>query len=138
LAKTRALLYTLSSGLMAVIGGVLGYFVLTDLDWLVPYVLVVSASSFLYVSVADLIPQMTVFKGVRQGLIQVAMLFLGVGIIYSTMAGHEHGAHESAQHNHESVEHNHESVEHNHESVEHNHEAEGHAHEHSEHESHKP
>ena len=117
LAKTRALLYTLSSGLMAVIGGVLGYFVLTDLDWLVPYVLVVSASSFLYVSVADLIPQMAVFKGVRQGLIQVAMLFLGVGIIYSTMAGHGHGVHESAEHNHE---------------------AEGHAHEHSEHESHKP
>ena len=88
--RQRALVYTLSSGLMAVLGGLLGYFILSDLEAWIPYVLVVSASSFLYISVADLIPQMSIFKGVREGLIQIAMLFIGVAIVWFTMQGDEH------------------------------------------------
>ncbi|AXF85273.1 Zinc transporter ZupT [Ephemeroptericola cinctiostellae] len=95
--RQRALVYTLSSGLMAVLGGLLGYFILSDLEAWIPYVLVVSASSFLYISVADLIPQMSIFKGVREGLIQIAMLFVGVAIVWFTMQGDEHHhAHEDA------------------------------------------
>lgn len=99
--RQRALLYTLSSGSMAVFGGLLGYFILSDLEAWIPYVLVVSASSFLYISVADLIPQMSIFKGVREGLMQIAMLFIGVAIIWFTMQGDEH----NHEHEHAHVEH---------------------------------
>lgn len=99
--RQRALLYTLSSGSMAVFGGLLGYFILSDLEAWIPYVLVVSASSFLYISVADLIPQMSIFKGVREGLMQIAMLFIGVAIIWFTMQGDEH----HHEHEHAHVEH---------------------------------
>ncbi|TDR32339.1 ZIP family metal transporter [Hydromonas duriensis] len=99
LKQKRALLYTLLTGLMAVLGGVIGYFILSDLSRWIPYVLVVSASSFLYVSVADLIPQMSIFKGIRQGLTQIAMLFIGVAIIWLFLGHgehpHEHGEHAS-------------------------------------------
>lgn len=97
--RKRALFYTLSSGSMAVLGGVLGYFILTDLEAWIPYVLVVSASSFLYISVADLIPQMNIFKGVREGLMHIAMLFIGVAIVWFTMQGDEH--HHAHEHAHE-------------------------------------
>ena len=46
------------SGLAAVAGGVLGYFVVGPWEALFPYLLVVAASSFVYVAVADLIPQL--------------------------------------------------------------------------------
>ena len=88
--RQRALAYTLSSGLMAVLGGLLGYFILSDLQAWIPYVFVVSASSFLYIAVADLIPQMSLFKGVREGLIHIAMLFIGVAIVWFTMQNDEH------------------------------------------------
>ena len=97
--RKRALFYTLSSGSMAVLGGVFGYFILTDLEAWIPYVLVVSASSFLYISVADLIPQMNIFKGVREGLMHIAMLFIGVAIVWFTMQGDEH--HHAHEHAHE-------------------------------------
>ena len=96
--RQRALSYTLSSGLMAVFGGVLGYFILSDLAAWIPYVLVVSASSFLYVAVADLIPQMSIFKGVREGLMHVIMLFIGVAIVWFTMQGDEHHHGHEEQH----------------------------------------
>ena len=56
LSRARALAYNALSGLAAVAGGVLGYFVVGPWQALFPYLLVIAASSFIYVSVADLIP----------------------------------------------------------------------------------
>ena len=93
--RKRALIYTFLTGFMAVLGGIFGYFVLSDLLFLVPYVLVISASSFLYIAVSDLIPQMSIFKGLRLALIQIVMLFLGVAIIWFTWSDdHEHATSE--------------------------------------------
>jgi zinc and cadmium transporter len=58
-SRTKALLYNALSGLAAVAGGVLGYFVVGPWEDLFPYLLVVAASSFIYVAVADLIPQLS-------------------------------------------------------------------------------
>jgi zinc and cadmium transporter len=54
----KALLYNALSGLAAVVGGVLGYFVVGPWQALFPYLLVVASSSFIYVAVADLMPQL--------------------------------------------------------------------------------
>ena len=56
--RAKALLFNALSGLAAVIGGVLGYLVVEPWRELFPYLLVVAASSFVYVAVADLIPQL--------------------------------------------------------------------------------
>ena len=58
LSRGRALLYNALSGLAAVAGGVIGYFVVGPWESLFPYLLVVASSSFIYVAVADLIPQL--------------------------------------------------------------------------------
>ena len=56
LARRRAFALILFTSLCSALGGIIGYFVLQQAqDW-VPYVLVVAASSFLYISVADLMP----------------------------------------------------------------------------------
>lgn len=88
--RTRALVYNLITGMTSVLGGIAGYFILSDLQAWIPYVLVVSASSFIYIAVADLIPQMNIYKSVRQGVMQIALLLLGVAVVWLPMQGHEH------------------------------------------------
>ncbi|HJV72460.1 ZIP family metal transporter [Ideonella sp.] len=80
-SRRKALLYNAASGLTAVVGGVLGYFVVGAWDALFPYLLVVASSSFIYVAVADLIPQMQRHLPWRELLAQVAWIGAGLAII---------------------------------------------------------
>jgi hypothetical protein len=57
-SRGRALFFNAFSGFAAVIGGVIGYFVVGPWQGMLPYLLVIASSSFIYVSVADLIPQL--------------------------------------------------------------------------------
>ena len=81
LSRTRALAYNALSGLSAVVGGVVGYFVVGQWEVLFPYLLVIASSSFIYVAVADLIPQLQQRMSVRDTVAQLAWLAAGMGII---------------------------------------------------------
>jgi zinc and cadmium transporter len=91
-SRGKALLFNALSGLAAVIGGVLGYLVLGSLEGLYPYLLVVAASSFIYVAVADLIPQMQKRMALREMVSQVLWIGAGLGLIMTAIhLMHEHG-----------------------------------------------
>jgi len=57
-SRTNALRYNLMSSLSTLVGGVLAYFSLANLHEMLPYILALAASSFLYVAIADLIPSL--------------------------------------------------------------------------------
>ncbi|MBT9598803.1 MAG: ZIP family metal transporter [Vitreoscilla sp.] len=78
-SRRKALLYNAASGLTAVVGGVLGYFVVGSWQGMFPYLLVVASSSFIYVAVADLIPQMQRHLPWRDIVSQVA--WIGAGLL---------------------------------------------------------
>jgi zinc and cadmium transporter len=80
-SRARALAFNLLSGLAAVAGGVLGYFVVGPFEALLPYLLVVASSSFIYVAVADLLPQLQQRLAWRETLTQVLWLAAGLGIV---------------------------------------------------------
>jgi zinc and cadmium transporter len=89
--RAKALLYNAISGLAAVAGGVLGYFVVGPWEAAFPYLLVVAASSFIYVAVADLIPQLQHRLTLRATLAQLAWLAVGLGIVLlATQLLHQH------------------------------------------------
>ena len=90
LSRTRALVYNALSGAAAVVGGVVGYFVVGPWEALFPYLLVVAASSFVYVAVADLIPQMQRRLSLRDTLLQVGWLAAGLVIVLLAMSGLQH------------------------------------------------
>jgi zinc and cadmium transporter len=93
-SRRKALLYNALSGLAAVVGGVTGYLLLGRFDHLLPYVLVVSASSFIYVAVADLLPQLQQQLRWRDTLGQMLWLAVGLGVIYvAAEVLHAFGAH---------------------------------------------
>ncbi len=80
-SRGRALAYNAASGMAAVVGGVIGYFVVGPWEALFPYLLVVAASSFIYVAVADLIPQLQHRLTLRQTLAQLAWLATGLALV---------------------------------------------------------
>lgn len=90
-SRARALAYNALSGLAAVAGGVLGYFVVGPWQALFPYLLVVASSSFIYVAVADLIPQLQRRLPWRETAAQVGWLGAGLGIVWLARLGlHSH------------------------------------------------
>jgi zinc and cadmium transporter len=79
--KRRAILFNLIAGLAAVLGGVLGYFALQlSRAWL-PYVIAVAAASFVYIALADLVPDMQRQRKTPASLIQFALMGLGILVI---------------------------------------------------------
>jgi zinc and cadmium transporter len=90
--RRRALFYNALSGLAAVVGGVAGYFVVGPWEALFPYLLVVAASSFIYVAVADLLPQLQRRLPLQQTLAQIG--WIAAGLLIVVLAGSlMHGGH---------------------------------------------
>ena len=79
--RSKALLYNAISGMAAVLGGVVGYFIVGPWEALFPYLLVVASSSFIYVAVADLIPQLQHRLTLRETAAQLAWLAGGLLIV---------------------------------------------------------
>lgn len=69
------------AGAVTALGGMVGYG-LVDLlhDWL-PYFLVVASSSFIYVALADLIPQLQTRLNARATAAQITWLLVGMGLV---------------------------------------------------------
>jgi zinc and cadmium transporter len=80
-SRARALLFNALSGLAAVVGGVVGYLVVGPWQAYFPYLLVVAASSFVYVAVADLIPQLQHRLTLKETAAQLLWLAAGIGIV---------------------------------------------------------
>jgi zinc and cadmium transporter len=80
-SRMRALVYNMISGMSAVVGGVLGYYLIGPFKDHLPYMMVVAASSFVYVAVADLIPQLQKRLSWRDTLLQIVWLTVGLVMI---------------------------------------------------------
>ena len=82
LGNAKAALIKLSlSGSVTALGGLVGYLLVGALQEYLPLFLVVAASSFIYVALADLIPQLQKRLSPRQTAAQVAWLFAGIALV---------------------------------------------------------
>lgn len=91
--RGRALLYNALASLSAVVGGVLGYFMLADSQAMQPHVLMLAAASFIYIALADLVPDLhRQSRHDRRGSVgQFALMMVGVFVIAMiTMFAHHH------------------------------------------------
>lgn len=100
LRRRRAFALILFTSLCSAVGGIIGFFVLQQAqDW-TPYILVVAASSFLYISVADLMPQMHERVSLSDAVPQLLLVGVGVALIYSVTTLMHHGHDHDAQADH--------------------------------------
>ena len=80
-SKKQALLFNLFSSLATMVGGLLAYFALQTVQSWVPYILSLAAASMLYVAVADLIPGLHKRTAIKDTIMQISLIFLGVASI---------------------------------------------------------
>lgn len=86
-SRPRALAFNGVSALTALLGSVLAYFWFSGTQGIVPYMLAISAASFIYIATVDLIPSLHEQMRLSASLQQLALLVAGVGVIASLQVG---------------------------------------------------
>lgn len=79
-SKRRALLLNAVSGAAMTVGGVIGWIGLNDAHAAIPYVLTLAAASFIYIAVADLVPELHHARRPRDMLLQLLLMAAGLGV----------------------------------------------------------
>ena len=102
-----ALIKVSMAGAVTTLGCIAGYFLVGQLQDFLPYFLVIASSSFIYVALADLIPQLQKRLSAKETVAQVFWLLLGI-VVVTVMSGaahnhahdhaHDHGAAAEAAH----------------------------------------
>ena len=80
-SRQAALLKVTLAGAVTALGGLVGWWLVAHLEGFLPYFLAVASSSFIYVALADLIPQLQKHLGARAAAVQVAWLGIGIGLV---------------------------------------------------------
>lgn len=76
-----ALLKVTLAGAVTALGGFLGYWLVDQTEGYLPYFLVVASSSFIYVALADLIPQLQKRLSASETTAQICWLLVGMGLV---------------------------------------------------------
>jgi zinc and cadmium transporter len=88
--KRAALIKVSLAGAVTALGGLIGFWLVEQLQDYLPYFLVVASSSFIYVALADLIPQLQKHLSARQTAAQIAWLLSGIALVV-VVSGLAHG-----------------------------------------------
>lgn len=80
-SKRKAILYNLFSGLTAIAGALLAWYAGLYTQMAMPYILALSAAGFIYIALADLVPEMHRKTNARQSLLQFILLLAGISVI---------------------------------------------------------
>jgi zinc and cadmium transporter len=93
ISRKRALFYNMMCGASGMAGGVVGYLVLDKIHNLVPYALIVASASFIYIALSDLVPQLQRDGRRNESFWQVALMGVGIAMIYALFMALEGYAH---------------------------------------------
>jgi zinc and cadmium transporter len=88
--RRAALIKVSLAGAVTVLGGLLGFWLVEQLQDYLPYFLVVASSSFVYVALADLIPQLQKRLSARETAAQIGWLLVGIALV-TWVSGLAHG-----------------------------------------------
>ena len=91
-SKRMALVKVSLAGAVTTLGGLVGFWLVAQLEDALPYFLVVASASFMYVALADLIPQLQKRLSAAQTAAQIAWLLVGVGLV-TVVSALAHGGH---------------------------------------------
>lgn len=80
-SRGRAFAFNTLSSLFALLGAVLAYFMLAPLQWTVPYLMSLSGASFIYIALADLIPNHRRETSLGSAIVQLMLILGGIGTV---------------------------------------------------------
>ena len=88
--RRAALVKVSMAGAVTAIGGLAGYWLVELLQDYLPFFLVAASSSFVYVALADLIPQLQTRLSARETVAQICWLLCGIAMV-TLVSGLAHG-----------------------------------------------
>lgn len=93
-SRQTAVLKVSLAGAITALGGVTGYALLDQLHGILPYMLAIASSSFIYVALADLIPQLQKRLSSKETAAQIVWLISGMALVSGVShLAHTYGAH---------------------------------------------
>ena len=93
-SRQTAILKVTLAGAITALGGVAGYVLLDQLHRILPYMLAIASSSFIYVALADLIPQLQKRLSSRETAAQIVWLVSGMALVSgASMLAHASSLH---------------------------------------------
>jgi len=93
-SRQTAVLKVSLAGAITALGGMVGYALLDQLHGVLPYMLAIASSSFIYVALADLIPQLQKRLSSRETAAQIVWLMSGIALVSAvSVLAHSFTAH---------------------------------------------
>ena len=80
-SKKKALLLNILSSLSTIPGAIIAYYALGSLQTAIPYAMAISTASFLYISLADLTPELHSHLNLKSTIQQFILILAGAGTI---------------------------------------------------------
>lgn len=77
-SKGKALFYNFISQLACVVGGIVGYFLSSYMEGVIPFVLPVAAGGFIYISASDLVPELHKEPKLKKSLASFGIFIAGI------------------------------------------------------------
>jgi zinc and cadmium transporter len=80
-SRKASLWLNVLAGSAAVLGGIIGWATLQGLSGVIPYVMALATASFIYIAVADLIPELQEHRRPHDFPVQLGLLLAGISIV---------------------------------------------------------
>jgi zinc and cadmium transporter len=80
-SKTEAFSYNTLSGLSTLPGALLTYWFIAEVEPVIPYIMALSAASFIYIAIAELVPHLHRYVELKSSINQLVCLLVGIGTI---------------------------------------------------------
>jgi len=90
--KKKAFTYNIISSSTTIPASIISYFILDDIKFAVPFLLAISAASFIYIALSDLTPELHQHTDFKYIIRQLIIMILGIVLIMFLLSigGHQH------------------------------------------------
>lgn len=91
-SKRKAFLYNIFSSSTTIPAAIISYFILDSIEFTIPFLLAISAASFIYIALSDLTPDLHQHTDLKYILRQLIVIVLGIVLmtLLLSIGGHEH------------------------------------------------
>jgi zinc and cadmium transporter len=80
-SRKKAFSLNLLSSITTIPGAIISYFILEKISSIIPYIMAISAASFIYIALSDLTPELHHKLGIRTSIRQIILITVGIGTI---------------------------------------------------------
>ena len=91
-SKKRAFTYNIVSSATTIPAAIIGYYLLSPFIFIVPFLLAISAASFIYIALSDLTPELHKHTSLKYTIRQLILIFAGIFtmVILLSLSGQAH------------------------------------------------